>query len=69
MPGANEKAREVAEEALNRLAAELEAGKSETLRSYLGAMSSFRRSSWNNVMLIATQRPSATHVAGFLKLS
>ena len=64
MSHANDKVRKVAEEALSRLSDELEAGKSETLRSYLEAMSRFRRYSWNNVVLIASQHPSATHVAG-----
>lgn len=61
----NDRARKTAEEALNRLSAELEAGKSEALKNYLAAMSRFRRYSWNNVLLIASQRPSASHVAGF----
>ena len=61
---ANDRARKTAEEALNRLSAELEAGKSEALKSYLAAMSRFRRYSWNNVLLISAQRPNATQVAG-----
>jgi antirestriction protein ArdC len=64
-PNANDKARKVAEEALNRLSTELEAGRSEGLKSYLAAMSRFRRYSWGNVLLIASQRPTATHVAGY----
>jgi hypothetical protein len=64
-PNANDKARRVAEEALNRLSAELEAGRSEGLKSYLAAMSRFRRYSWGNVLLIASQRPAATNVAGY----
>jgi hypothetical protein len=28
-------------------------------------MGRFRRYSWNNVLLIASQRPNASHVAGF----
>ena len=60
-PNANDKARKVAEEALNRLSAELEAGRSEGLKNYLAAMSRFRRYSWGNVLLIASQRPTATH--------
>ena len=57
-PNANDKARKVAEEALNRLSAELEAGRSEGLKSYLSAMSRIRRYSWGNVLLIASQRPA-----------
>jgi N-terminal domain of anti-restriction factor ArdC len=61
----NEKVRKIAEEALERLSAELETGKSEALKNYLGAMGRFHRYSWGNVMLINSQRPDATHVAGF----
>lgn len=61
----DEKVRTIAEEALERLSAELEAGKSEALKSYLGAMGRFHRYSWGNVLLINSQRPDATHVAGF----
>lgn len=64
MPSTTDKARKVAEEALARLSTELEAGKSETLKAYLTAMGRFRQYSWNNVMLISSQRPSATRVAG-----
>jgi antirestriction protein ArdC len=28
-------------------------------------MARFRRDSWHNVMLIASQKPNATHIAGF----
>src|SRR5713101_4179183 len=61
----DDKVRKWAEEALNRLSADLEAGKSESLRNYLGAMSRFHRYSWGNVLLISSQRPNATQVAGF----
>ena len=50
---------------MNRLSAELEAGKSEALKNYLAAMSRFRHYSWGNVLLINSQRPDATQVAGF----
>jgi len=43
---ANDKARKTAEEALTRLSSELEAGKSETLKTYLAAMGRFHRYSW-----------------------
>src|SRR5579862_9157935 len=65
MPTPNDKVRGVAEEALNRLSADLEAGKSEALKTYLAAVGRFRHYSWNNVLLIAAQRPNATQVAGF----
>jgi len=61
----DEKVRKVAEEALERLAAALEAGQSEALKNYLAAIGRFHRYSWGNVMLIAAQRPGATHVAGY----
>jgi hypothetical protein len=60
----NDRARKIAEEALLRLSAELEAGRSEALKSYLAAMSRFRQYSWNNVLMISSQRPHATQVAG-----
>ena len=41
------------------------AGKSESLKNYLAAMSRFHRYSWGNVLLISAQRPDATQVAGF----
>src|ERR1700693_2463074 len=62
---ADDKVRQIAEEALNRLSAELEAGKSETLKNYLAAMGRFHRYSWGNVLMINSQRPDATQVAGF----
>ena len=62
---ADEKIRKTAEDALNRLAAELQAGKSEALRNYLATMGRFHRYSWGNVLLINAQRPTATQVAGY----
>jgi hypothetical protein len=61
----DDKARKIAEEALQRLSAELEACRSETLKNYLGAIGRFHRYSWNNVFMIASQHPGATRVAGF----
>lgn len=60
----NERTRKLAEEALNHLSAELEAGRSEALKNYLATMGRFRHYSWNNVLLIGVQRPDATRVAG-----
>ena len=40
---------------------------SEKYRQYLRTMSRFHRYSVNNTLLIAMQRPNATHVAGFSK--
>jgi len=60
-----EQARQIASKAIEQLSQALERGHSETLREYLAAMARFHRYSWHNVMLIASQRPDATHVAGF----
>ena len=57
--------RKKAEDALNQLAGELEAGKSEALQNYLATMGRFHRYSWGNVLLIGSQRPTATRVAGY----
>jgi len=51
---ADDKVRKLAEEALNRLSADLEAGKSESLKKYLAAMGRFHRYSWGNVLLISS---------------
>jgi len=51
-------------EAVDYLVASLEAGHSEVLTQYLGAMAKFHTYSFGNVMLIARQKPSATNVAG-----
>jgi hypothetical protein len=60
-----EQAKQIATRAIEELSQALEAGHSEKLREYLGAMARFHRYSWHNVMLISSQRPDATHVAGF----
>jgi len=60
-----EQAKQIASKAIEELSQALEAGHSEKLREYLGAMARFHRYSWHNVILIASQRPDATHVAGF----
>ena len=51
-------------EAVNHLIAALEAGQSEVLTQYLNAMARFHNYSFGNVMLIARQKPQATHLAG-----
>ena len=51
-------------EATDYLVQSLEAGHSEVLTQYLGAMGRFHTYSFGNVMLIARQKPSATNVAG-----
>lgn len=56
---------ERSEQALAELADALAAGKSEKLMNYLDTMSRFHKYSFGNCLLIAQQRPAATHVAGF----
>jgi len=51
--------------ALDQLRENLAAGRSDTLKAYLATMAKFHRYSFGNQMLIAFQRPDATHVAGF----
>lgn len=60
-----EQAREVASKALQDLSESLEQGPSGLLRTYLAAMGKFHRYSASNILLIITQRPNATHVAGY----
>ncbi|MCA9281093.1 MAG: DUF1738 domain-containing protein [Phycisphaeraceae bacterium] len=56
---------DVINNALNGLASELAEGRSEQLRRYLGFMGRFHAYSVGNIMLIWSQRPDATRVAGF----
>jgi len=51
-------------EATDYLVQSLEAGHSEVLTQYLGAMGKFHTYSFGNIMLIARQKPSASNVAG-----
>jgi RNA polymerase sigma factor (sigma-70 family) len=60
-----DKVREIAQDALKRLAEELQAGRSDALKAYLATMGRFHRYSWSNAMLIHSQRPTATRVAGY----
>jgi antirestriction protein ArdC len=60
-----EQAKSLSEDALTQLMATLERGHSDTLKSYLRMMSRFHRYSWANALLIHSQQPNATHVAGF----
>ena len=52
-------------DAVDHLVQSLEPGHSEVLTQYLGAMARFHAYSFGNVMLIARQKPDATHVAGY----
>lgn len=53
------------EQALEELAEALAQGRSDTLVRYLETLSKFHHYSFGNCMLIAMQRPDATHVAGY----
>ena len=59
------RAAELAADALHTLIQALEAGDSEALTKYLSVMARFHQYSWNNCLLISLQRPNATQVAGF----
>ncbi len=54
----------VIKQAVDFLIQQLEAGKSDTLTAYLGAMARFHKYSFGNILAIARQRPTASHVAG-----
>lgn len=60
-----EEARKIADQALQNLTDALKSGKSERLTQYLAMLARFHRYSFGNVLLILSQRPDATHVAGF----
>jgi antirestriction protein ArdC len=58
-------AKQLADQALNDLAEALAQGNSARLTTFLDTMARFHRYSATNLMLILTQRPNATRVAGF----
>lgn len=60
-----EQAKKLADQALESLAAALEQGQSDAMKTFLAAVSRFHRYSFGNIMLIASQKPDATRVAGF----
>jgi antirestriction protein ArdC len=60
-----EQAKQIASKAIEQLSEALERGHSETLGNYLAAMAKFHRYSLHNLLLIVSQRPDATRVAGF----
>ena len=57
--------KKITTDALDKLAALLDEGHSDQLTALLKTMARFHKYSWHNVCLIATQRPTATRVAGF----
>lgn len=60
-----EQIKEITEKATEQLIASLQAGQSEALTRYLKAIGRFHRYSLYNVLLIASQKPNASYVAGF----
>jgi antirestriction protein ArdC len=61
----SEQIKELTERATEQLVAALNGGHSEALTGYLKAIGRFHRYSLCNVMLIASQKPNASYVAGF----
>src|SRR5260370_2542359 len=61
----SEQIKEITEKATEQLVAALNAGRSEVLAGYLKAIGRFHRYSFHNVLLIASQKPNASYVAGF----
>ncbi len=61
----SENIKKVTNQAIAELITVLNEGRSEKLTQYLAAIGRFHRYSLRNVMLIASQKPTATHVAGF----
>jgi hypothetical protein len=61
----SEQIKEITEKAAEQLVAALNAGHSEALTGYLKAIGRFHQYSLYNVMLIASQKPHASYVAGF----
>src|SRR5947209_14843625 len=55
---------ELVKASIDALVKSLEAGHSDVLSSYLTAMAQFHNYSFQNILLIASQRPKATRVAG-----
>ena len=61
----SEQIKEMTDRATEQLVAALQAGHSQALTAYLKAIGRFHRYSLHNVLLIASQKPSASYVAGF----
>jgi len=61
----SEQIKEITDRAAEQLVAALQAGHSEPLTVYLKAIGRFHRYSLHNVLLIASQKPNASYVAGF----
>ena len=61
----SEQIKELTQRATEQLVAALNAGHSEALTGYLKAIGRFHHYSLHNVLLIASQKPDASYVAGF----
>jgi len=61
----SEQIKELTDKAAEQLITALNAGRSEALTGYLKAIGRFHRYSLHNVLLIASQKPDASYVAGF----
>ena len=61
----SEQIKEITDKATELLVAALQQGHSQMLTAYLKAIGRFHRYSLHNVLLIAMQKPNASHVAGF----
>ena len=57
--------RQMCRQAFDKLIADLEAGRSDSMKKYLQVMARFHQYSLFNQMLILQQRPEAQHVSGF----
>src|SRR5215467_14545448 len=57
--------KEITDRAAEQLVAALQAGHSEALTAYFKAIARFHRYSLHNVLLIASQKPNASYIAGF----
>ena len=61
----SEEIKKLTDSSIEQLAYSLRQGKSESLGQYLRMIARFHRYSLHNVLLIALQKPDASHVAGF----
>jgi antirestriction protein ArdC len=62
--GKTESIKELVNASIQVLISALESGHSEVLSAYLKAIAKFHHYSFSNILLIATQKPNATRVAG-----
>ncbi|RYG27043.1 DUF1738 domain-containing protein [bacterium] len=67
MTQVNDKASSMASQALIELTTKVDAGHSDVLMTYFSFMARSHRYAWMNVLLILSQNPNATMVAGFCR--